>query len=168
MFRSFASAYRIVCDLELWYGTTYMGFDFKSHSSASTQRIFCDLGVPQFRFRTRNILWIEVQQFCFRTQNNLWLEVQQFCTIYCDLNFRSSASARKTRKDVILISTLLFLHEKITFLWKIHSHSTTHPFMMDPMKDRETKESGCYWGQRNKEIGMLLTKVIVNIWLREA
>ena len=77
-------------------------------------------------FRTRNILCLEVQQFCFRTQNNLWLEVPQFSTIYCNLNFRSSASARK---DVIWNSALLLLHENITFLWKIHSHSTTHPFL---------------------------------------
>ena len=84
------------------------------------------LEVPQFRFRTRNILCLEVQQFCFRTQNNLWLEVPQFSTIYCDLNFRSSASARK---DVIWNSALLLLHENITFLWKIHSHSTAHPFL---------------------------------------
>ena len=81
-----------------------------------------------FRFRTRNILHVclEVQQFCFRTQNNLWLEVPQFSTIYYDLNFRSSASARK---DFIWNSALLLLHENITFLWKIHSHSTTHPFL---------------------------------------
>ena len=58
--------------------------------------------------------------------DNLWLEVPQFRTIYCDLNFRSSASARK---DVIWNSALLLLHENITFLWKIHSHSTTHPFL---------------------------------------
>ena len=58
--------------------------------------------------------------------DNLWLEVLQFRTIYSDLNFRSSASARK---DVIWNSALLLLHENITFLWKIHSHSTTHPFL---------------------------------------
>ena len=67
---------------------------FKSRNSASAQRTSCDL---KFRFRTRNILCLEVQQFCFRTQNNLWLEVPQFCKIYCDLNFRSSASAKKRR-----------------------------------------------------------------------
>ena len=67
---------------------------FKSRNFASTQRISCDL---KFRFRTRNILCLEVQQFCFRTQNNLWLEFPQFSTIYCDLNFRSSASAKKRR-----------------------------------------------------------------------
>ena len=50
----------------------------------------------------------------------------QFRTIYCDLNFRSSASARK---DVIWNSALLLLHKNITFLWKIHSHSTIHPFL---------------------------------------
>ena len=96
---------------------------FKSLNSASAQRISCDL---KFCFRTRNILCLEVQQFCFRTQNNLWLEVPQFSTTYCDLNFRSSASAKK---DVIWNSALLLLHVNITFLWKIHSHSTTHPFL---------------------------------------
>ena len=70
---------------------------FKSRNSASAQRISCDL---KFRFRTRNILCLEVQQFCFRTQNNLWLEVPQFSTIYCDLNFRSSASAKKKRRHL--------------------------------------------------------------------
>ena len=94
------------------------------YNSASAQRISCDL---KFRFRTRNILCLEVQQFCFRTQNNLWLEVPQFSTIYCDLNFRSSASAKK--KDVIWNSALLLLHVNITFLWKIHSYSTTNPFL---------------------------------------
>ena len=84
------------------------------------------LEVPQFRFCTMNILCPEVQQFCFRTQNNLWLEALQFHTIYCDLNFRSSASARK---DVIRNSALLLVHKNLTFLWKIHSHSTTHPFL---------------------------------------
>ena len=57
--------------------------------------------------------------------DNLWLEVPQFRTISCDLNFRSSASARK---DVIW-NSLLLLHVNITFIWKIHSHSTTHPFL---------------------------------------
>ena len=58
--------------------------------------------------------------------DNLWLEVPQFRTIYCDLNFRSSVSARK---DVIWNSAGLLLHENITFLWKIHSHLTTYPFL---------------------------------------
>ena len=52
--------------------------------------------------------------------------VTQFRTIYCDVNFRSSASARK---DIIWNSALLLLHENIIFLWKIHSNSTTNPFL---------------------------------------
>ena len=120
------------------------------------------LEVLQFRFRTRNILCLEVQQFCFRTQNNLWLEVPQFSTIYCDLNFRNSASARK---DVIWNSALLLLHENITFLWKItllqpHTHFLI--FVLSYMTDGPSE------GQRNKGIGMLLAKVVVNVWLREA
>ena len=158
-FRSSGSAYRIVCDLGAlkWRNSasaqgkycdlevTQFRFHtinlvrlevsqfrfhtkaltFKSRNSASAQRISCDL---KFRYRTRNILCLEVQQFCFRTQNNLWLEVPQFSTIYYDFNFRSSASAKK-KKDVIWNSALLLLHVNITFLWKIHSHSTTHPFL---------------------------------------
>ena len=104
----------------------YKSFDFKFRSFRLRTKNILWLEVPQFRFRTRNMLCLDVQQFCFRTQNNLWLEVPQFSTIYCDLNFRSSASARK---DVIWNSALLLLHENITFLWKIHSHSTTHPFL---------------------------------------
>ena len=158
-FRSSASAYRIVCDLELWNGTIplpnkenivawklrssasiqWIKYYLKFRSSASIQELW--LKVPQFRLRTKNILWLEVQQFrfrtrntlclevqqfCFRTKNNLWLEIPQFRTIYCDLNYRSSASARK---DVIWNSALLLLHENVTFLWKTHSHSTTHPFL---------------------------------------
>ena len=111
--RNSASAQGKYCDLEV----TQFGFHtinlvrlevsqfrfhtrdltFKSRNSASAQRISCDL---KFRFRTRNILCLEVQQFCFRTQNNLWLEVPQFSTIYCDLNFRSSASAKKKRRHL--------------------------------------------------------------------
>ena len=48
------------------------------------------------------------------SHNILWLEFPQF---------------RSARKDVIWNSALLLLHENITFLWKIHSHSTTHPFL---------------------------------------
>ena len=129
------------------------------------------LEVPQFRFRTRNILCIEVQQFCFRTQNNLWLEVPQFCTIYCDLKFCSSASARK---DVIWNSALLLLHENITytFPWTIHSHSTTHPpiskfsccltWMMDPLKDRGTKESRYPWQKSSLTFGWARHKLITH------
>ena len=105
----------------------YKSFDFKSRSSASAQRISCDLkfrsavSLPQQEYTMSRSSAVLLSQ-----TDNLWLEVPQFRTIYCDLNYRSSASARK---DVIWNSALLLLHENITFLWKIHSHSTTHPFL---------------------------------------
>ena len=156
-FRSSASAYRIMCDLRVlkWRNSasaqgkycdlevTQFRFHtinlvrlevsqfrfhtraltFKSRNSASAQRISYDL---KFRFRTRNILCLEVQQFCFRTRT------------ICDLKFLSLAQYTVTwisavplpqKKDVIWNSALLLLHVNITFLWKIHSHSTTHPFL---------------------------------------
>ena len=155
------------------------------------------LEVSQFRFHTRaltlspavppphkeySVTWSSLvslphkeytmsrnQQFCFRTQNNLWLEVPQFRTIYCDLNFRSSASARK---DVIWNSAPLLLHKNIIFLWKIHSHLLTPPpphhflifalsYMNDgPSEGRETKESGCSWQKSSLTFGCARHKLM--------
>ena len=103
----------------------YKSFDFKSRSSASAQRISCDLKFCSFA-SAQGIYYVPKfsgSAFAHRTICDL---APHFRTIYCDLNFRSSASARK---DVIWNSALLLLHENITFLWKIHSHSTTHPFL---------------------------------------
>ena len=61
-------------------------------SSTSAQEIYCDLGVPQFRirivawssavpqfrFHTRSILWLEVLQFRFCIWNILWFAIPQF------------------------------------------------------------------------------------------
>ena len=97
---------------------------FKSRNYASAQRISCDL---KFRFRTRNILCLEVQQYAFAHRT------------ICDLKFLSLAQHTvtwisavplpQTKKNVIWNSALLLLHVNITFLWKIHSHSTTHQFL---------------------------------------
>ena len=133
---------------------------FKSRNSASTQRISCDL---KFRFRTRNILCLKVQQFCFRTQNNLRLEVPQFSTIYCDLNFRSSASAKK--KTSFEIPHFCFCTRTLLFFGKsILIQPPTHflIFVMSYMTD------GPCEGQRNKVIEKLLAKFVDNVWLREA
>ena len=135
---------------------------FKSRNSASAQWISCDL---KFRFRTRNILCLEVQQFCFRTQNNLWLEVPQFSTIYCDLNFRSSASAKKKKKTSFEILHFCFCTwTKLFFGKSTLIQSPTHflIFMMSYMTDGPSE------GQRNKVIEKLLAKVVDNVWLREA
>ena len=185
-FHSSTSAYRIVCDLELWNGaiplphkeilwlgsyavplpynkfsTTWSFAVSLPYKSLRAENILW-LEVPQFRFRIRNILCLEVQLFCFLSQNNLCLEVPQFRTIYCDLNFRSSASARK---DVIWNSALLLLHENITFLWKIHSHSIAHPFLNFRA---DLRDWWTLWRTEKQRIAMLLAKVVVNVWLREA
>ena len=156
-FRSSASAYRIVCDLGAlkwrnsasaqgkYYDLEVTQFhfhtinfvrlevsqfrfhtralNFKSRNSASAQRISCDL---KFRFRTRNILCLKFSSSAFAHRT------------ICDLKFLSlaqytvawiSAVPLPQKKDVIWNSALLLLHVNITFLWKIHSHSTTHPFL---------------------------------------
>ena len=104
----------------------YKSFDFKSRSSASAQRISCDLKFRSFA-SAQGIYYVsKFSSSAFAQRTICDLKVPQFRTLYCDLNFRSSASARK---DVIWNSALLLLHENITFLWKSHSHSTTHPFL---------------------------------------
>ena len=144
----------------------------KWRNSAPAQGKYCGLEVTQFRFHTINSVRLEVSQFLFHTRA-LTLSpavpppykeysVTWSFALYFALNFLSSASARK---GVIWNSTLLLLHENITFLWKIHSHSTIHPFLnfCAVLHEWWTR-----WRHRNKGIGMLLAKVVVNVWLREA
>ena len=97
----------------------------KSRSSASAQRISCDLKFRSFA-SAQGIYYVSKfssSAFANRqsvtwsssiSHNILWLEFPQF---------------RFRKKDVIWNSALLLLHENITFRWKIHSHSTTHPFL---------------------------------------
>ena len=104
----------------------YKSFDFTSRSSASAQRIFCDLKFRSFASAQGTYYVSKFSSSAFAQGTICDLKFRSFCTIYCDLNFRTSASARK---DVIWNSALLLLHENIAFLWKIHSHSSTHPFL---------------------------------------
>ena len=134
---------------------------FKSRNSASAQRISCDLN---FRFRTMNILCLEVQRFCFRTQNNLWLEVPQFSTIYCDLNFHSSTSAKKKQTSFEIPHFCFCTWTYLFFGKSTLIQPPTHflIFVMSYMTDGPSE------GQRNKVIEKLLAKVVDNVWLREA
>ena len=98
----------------------------------------------------------------FATQKYLWFEVPQFRPIYCDLNFRSSASARK---DVIWIPQFCFCTRTLLFFGKstlIQPPTHFLIFLLSYMNDGPPEE------QRHKRIGMLLAKVVVNVWLREA
>ena len=106
----------------------YKSFAFKSRSSASAQRISCYLKFRSFA-SAQGIYYVSKfssSAFANRqsvtwsssvSHNILWLEFPQF-------RFR-----KKRQYTVTWNSALLLLHENITFLWKIHSHSTTHPFL---------------------------------------
>ena len=152
----------------VWLGT------LKWRNSASAQGKYCGLEVTQLRFHTINLVRLEVSQFRFHTRaltlslavppphkeypvtwsssvshNILWLEFPQFRfrKKRRHLKFRTSASARE------------------------HYFSLEYPLIQPPthflifvltyMTDGPSE------GQRNKRIGMLLAKVVVNVWLRE-
>ena len=154
------STYRLLCDLK---------FRFR------TQTIMW-LEVLQFRFHTWTILWLEVPQFRFRTRNILCLEVQQFCfrkQTICDLKFLSFAQYTVTwisavplpqEKTSFEIPHVCFCTRTLLFFGKstlIQPPTHFLIFVLTYMTDGPSE------GQRNKGIGMLLAKVVVNVWLRE-
>ena len=140
----------------------YKSFDFKSHSSASAQRIFCDLKFRSFA----SAQWIYyVSKFSSSAFTHRTI---------CDLKFRSFA-----QYTVTWISTVPLPQEKTSFeiphfclctrtLLFFGKSTLIQPpthfliFVLSYMND------GPCEGQRNKRIGMLLAKVVVNVWLREA
>ena len=194
-FRGSASAYRIVCDLELWNGaiplphkentvawklriplpynkfrTTwsfavplpYKSFDFKSRSSASAQRIFCDLKFCNFA-SAQGIYYVSKFSSSAFAQRTI-----------CDLKFRILA-----QYTVTWISAIPLPQEKTSFeiphfcfctrtLLLFGKSTLVQPpthfliFVLSYMNDEPSE------GQRNKGIEMLLAKVVVNVWLREA
>ena len=140
----------------------YKSFDFKSRSSASAQRISCDLKFRSFA-SAQGIYYVSKfssSAFAHRT--------------ICDLKFLSLAQytvtwisavplpQEKTSFEIphfcFCTRTLLFF-EKSTLI-----QPPTHflIFVLSYMTDGPSE------GQRNKGIGMLLAKVVVNVWLREA
>ena len=166
-FRSSASAYRIVCDLELWNGAIPLPHKentvaWKLRSSASAQRIFCDLKFRSFAF-AQGIYY--VSKFSSSAFTHITI---------CDLKFRSFAQYTVTWISVVPLPqektsfeiphfcfctrTLLFF-EKSTLI-----QPPTH-FLIFVLSYMNVGPSE---GQRNKGIGMLLAKVVVNVWLREA
>ena len=153
-FHSFASAYRIVCDLELWNGTVplpYKGFDFKSRSSASAQRIFCDLKFHSFA-SAQGIYYVSKfssSAFAHRT--------------ICDLKFHNfaqyivtwiSAVPLPQEKTSFEIPHFCFCTRTLLFFGKstlIQPPTQFLIFVLSYMNDGPSE------GQTNKGIGMLLT-----------
>ena len=140
----------------------YKSFDFKSRSSASAQRISCDLKFRSFA-SAQGIYYVSkfsTSAFAHRT--------------ICDLKFLSLAQYTVTwvsavplpqEKTSFEIPHFCFCTRTLLFFGKStlnqpHTHFLI--FALSYMNDGPSE------GQRNKGIGMLLAKVVVNVWLREA
>ena len=139
----------------------YKSFDFKSRSSASAQRIFCDLKFRIFS-SAQGIYYVSKfsrSAFAHRT--------------ICDLTFRSFAQYTVTwisavplpqEKTSFEIPHFCFYTRTLLFFGKstlIQPPTLFLIFVLSYMNDGSSE------GQRNKRIGMLLAKVVVNVWLRE-
>ena len=139
----------------------YKSFDFKSRSFASAQRISCDLKFRSFASAQGIYYCLEVQQFCFRKQT------------ICDLKFLSFAQYTVTwisavplpqEKTSFEIPYFCFCTRTLLFFGKstlIQPPTHFLIFVLTYMTDGPSE------GQRNKGIGMLLAKVVVNVWVRE-
>ena len=147
------------------FGTTWsfaVSLPYKSRSSASAQRIFCDLKFRSFA-SAQGIYYVSKfssSAFVHRT--------------ICDLKIRSFA-----QYTVTWISAVPLPQEKTSFeiphfcfctrtLLFFRKYTLIQPsthfliFVLSYMNDGPSE------GQRNKGIGMLLAKVVINVWLREA
>ena len=142
----------------------YKSFDFKSRSSASAQRISCDLKFSSFA-SAQGIYYMYVSKFSSSAFAHRTI---------CDLKFLSLAQYTMT-----WISAVPLPQEKTSFeiphfcfctrtLLSFRKSTLIQPpthfliFVLSYMTD------GPFEGLRNKGIGMLLAKVVVNVWLREA
>ena len=142
----------------------YKSFDFKSRSSASAQRISCDLKFHSFA-SAQGIYYVwKFSKFSFRKQNNqiyTWkfLSFAQYTVTWI------SAVPLPQEKTSFEILNFCFCTRTLLFFGKstlIQPPTHVLVFVLSYMND------GTSEGQRNLGIGMLLAKVLVNIWLREA
>ena len=160
----------------------------KWHNSASAQGKYCGLEVRQFRFHT-STTWsfaVPLPYKSFDIKSRTSVSAQR---IYHVSKFSSPAFAHRTICDfklhsfaqymVTWISAVPFPQEKTSFeiphfcfctrtLFFFRKSTLIQPsthfliFMLSYMNDGPSE------GQRNKGIGMLLAKVVVNVWLCEA
>ena len=99
----------------MWLGA------LKWRNSASAQGKYCGLEVTQFRFHTINLVRLEVSQFRFHTRALTFTSHSSASAqrIFCDLKFRSFASAQGIYY-VSKFSSSAFAHKTICDL-KFHS-----------------------------------------------
>ena len=136
----------------------YKSFDFRSRSSASTQRISCDLKFLSFA-SAQGIYYVSKfsrSAFAHRTICDLkYLSLAQYTVTWI------SAVPLPQEKTSFEIPHFCFCTRTLLFFGKstlIQPPTHFLIFVLSYMTE----------GQRHKEIGMLLAKVVVNVWLREA
>ena len=140
----------------------YKSFDFKSRSSASAQRIFCDLKFRSFA-SAQAIYYVSKfssSVFAHRT--------------ICDLKLRSFAQYTVTWISAVPLPqektsfeiphfclTLLFFGKSTLIQPPTHFLIFVLSYMNDgPLKDRETKESGCSWQKSSLTFGCAWHKLM--------
>ena len=139
----------------------YKNFDFKSRSSASAQRISCDLKFRSFASAQRIYYVSKFSSSAFANRqsvtwsssvshNILWLEFPQF-------RFHKKRRPFEIPHFCFCTRTLLFFGKSTLIQPPTHFLIFVLTYMTDVPSE----------GQRNKGIGMLLAKVIVNVWLHE-
>ena len=140
----------------------YKSFDFKSCSSASAQRISCDLKFHSFA-SAQGIYYVSKFSSSAFAHRRI-----------CDLKFLSLAQYTVTwissvplpqEKTSFEILHFCFCTRTLLFFGKsplIQPPTHFLIFVLSYMTDGPSE------GQRNKGIGLVLAKVVVNVWLREA
>ena len=140
----------------------YKSFDFKSRSSASTQRISCDLKFLSFA-SAQGIYYVSKfsrSAFAHRTICDLkYLSLAQYTVTWISaVPFPQEKTSFEVPHFCFCTRTLLFFGKSTLIQPPTHFLIFVLSYMTDGPSE----------GQRNKEIGMLLAKVVVNVWLREA
>ena len=140
----------------------YKSFDFKSRSSASAQRISCDLKFRSFA-SAQGIYYVtkfSSSAFAHRTISDLkFFSLAQYTVTWI------SAVPLPQEKTSFEIPHFCFCTRTLLFFGKSTLIQPPTHFLIFVLS---YMTAGPSEGQRNKGIGMLLAKVVVNVWLREA
>ena len=137
----------------------YKSFDFKSRSSASAQRISCDLKFRSFASAQGiyYVLKFSSSTFAHRTIRDLkFLSFAQYTVTWI------SAFPLPQEKTSFEIPHFCFCTRILLFFGNSTLIQPPTHFLLTYITDGPSE------GQRNKGIGMLLAKFVVNVWLREA
>ena len=125
----------------------YKSFDFKSRSSASVQRISCDLKFRSFT-SAQGIYYVsKFSSSAFANRQSVtWSSSVSHNILWLEIPHFCFCTR-----------TLLFFGKSTLIQPPTHFLIFVLTYMTDGPSE----------GQRNKGIGMLLAKVVVNVWLRE-